>query len=672
MSLRRAKTKSFGDVPEPGSAAPTLIVGKDSGYVSASSQAAVADAVATVPVNGFAAMPIAQLGARLKSSWERLPEVVRWLAIGLAALGIGAIPLVLDNLYFRDIFTFVALYSILGLGLNIVVGYAGLLDLGYIAFYAIGAYTIAWFTAQAHLLPFWAAFPLAVGGGALFGILLGAPTLRLRPDYLAMVTMGFGEIVRITINNLDPITNGPRGIAGIPRPDLGFFKITNPNQLHFLIIGVAVGVAFIAVRLADSRIGRGWTYTREDEVAAEATGVNTVRMKLLAFALGAAFAGVAGGFFSTKMLMVAPESFTWWESLSVLIIVALGGMGSIPGVIIGAVVVVALPEVLRGFSDYRMLVLGVVLILMALFRPKGIWPATPYRVRAVPILLGGGGGRTGGLSVATSPFPPAATAATNRASDILLTARGVTMRFGGVSALTDVSLQIRRGEIVSLIGPNGAGKTTFLNVMAGVYSPTSGSIAFDGKPLTRLRPNAVATVGIARTFQNIRLFPELTVIENAAAGLHCRTKAGSIEAILHTGSERAEEQAIWRQSLRILEFVGLDQRAGEIAKNLPYGSQRRLEIARALATSPKLLVLDEPAAGMTPGEAAELIVLIKSIRQSGVTVLLIEHHMDVVMAISDRVIVLNYGQIIAQGTPDEVQENPAVIEAYLGREDEDD
>ncbi len=662
--------KAFGGVPEPGSA-DALVVGDDNGYVSASSPAALAEPVATVPVKGFAAIPMAQTGARLKASWERLPEVVRWLAIGLAALGVGAIPLALDNLYYRDIITFVALYSILGLGLNIVVGYAGLLDLGYIAFYAIGAYTIAWFTAQAHLVPFWAALPLAVGGGAVFGILLGAPTLRLRPDYLAMVTMGFGEIVRITINNLDPITNGPRGITGIPRPDLGFFKITNPNQLHFLTIGVAVVAAFVAVRLADSRIGRGWTYTREDEVAAEATGVNTVRMKLLAFALGAAFAGLAGSFFSTKMLMVAPESFTWWESLSVLIIVALGGMGSIPGVILGAIVVVALPEVLRSFSDYRMLVLGVVLILMALFRPKGIWPAMPYRVRAVPILHDGGDGHARGLAVATHPFSRAATAAADRASDILLEAHRVTMRFGGVSALTDVSLQIHQGEIVSLIGPNGAGKTTFLNVIAGVYAPTDGSIAFSGKPLAGLRPNAIATLGIARTFQNIRLFPELTLIENVAAGLHCRTKSGSIEAILHTGSERAEEQAIWQQSLQILEFVGLHRRAGEIAKNLPYGSQRRLEIARALATSPELLVLDEPAAGMSPGEAAELIELIKSIRQSGITVLLIEHHMDVVMTISDRVIVLNYGQIIAQGTPDVIQENPAVIEAYLGREDED-
>jgi branched-chain amino acid transport system permease protein len=602
-----------------------------------------------------------QVRVGISASWQSVPGIVKYLPLAIAA---AALPELLHNLYLRDICTYIGLYIMLGMGMNIVIGYAGLMDLGYIAFYGIAAYTIAALTAEFDIAPFWVAFPAAVLLSAGFGVVLGAPTLRLRPDYLAMVTIGFGEIARLAFVNLDAITGGPPGITGIPRPDFGIFKIHNADELYWVIVAGAILITWFTQRLGDSRIGRGWAFTRDDEIAAEAVGIDTVRMKLLAFALGAGIAGVAGSLFATKMTMVAPESFTWWESLIVLIIVVLGGMGSIPGVILGAIVMVSLPELLRDFSDYRMLILGIALVLLALFRPKGLWPA-PANQTAMNAAAGASHRVSRTTLLAPTPNEIETTGP-------ILEVSGASKRFGGVTALAEVHLKIFRGEIVSLIGPNGAGKTTLLNVITGLTPPTSGELRFRGRSVTGLRPHDIAALGIARTFQNIRLFGGLTVLENVAAGLHCRSRAGILGAALRVHGQRAEEATIWSRSLEILEELGLRHRATDLARNLPYGEQRRLEIARALATSPRLLVLDEPAAGLSGRERTELMHLIERLRAKDISVLLIEHDMDFVMSISDRVYVLNYGRRIAAGTPDEVQNDAAVIEAYLGRADDED
>jgi branched-chain amino acid transport system permease protein len=329
----------------------------------------------------------------------RLPALVSeqsWLGdsrLRLAGLAVLALvfPLIVQNRYYVDVAALTGLYVMLGLGLNIVVGYAGLLDLGYVAFYAIGAYTCAILT-KTFGWSFWAAIPVSAAMATVSGVLLGLPVLRLRGDYLAMVTLGFGEIVRIILNNLQ-FTGGPNGIIAIPRPRLGEFILKDPMHFYYLILAFCVLTIFAVSRLRDSRIGRAWTYVREDEVAAEMSGISLLHLKLLAFALGASWSGFAGAIFAAKMRLVAPESFTWVESFIILCIVVVGGMGSIPGVVVGAAAMIVFPEALRGFAQYRMFAFGAALVLMMLFRPQGLVPRMALRrPRPAPAVAGGSGG----------------------------------------------------------------------------------------------------------------------------------------------------------------------------------------------------------------------------------------------------------------------------------------
>jgi branched-chain amino acid transport system permease protein len=317
--------------------------------------------------------------ARLWAHPRLADQRVRWGIVLVLAL---AFPLVIQNRYWVDVAALTGLYVMLGLGLNIVVGYAGLLDLGYVAFYAIGAYTSA-ILMTLFGWSFWAAIPVSACFATISGVLLGIPVLRLRGDYLAMVTLGFGEIIRIILNNL-AVTGGPNGIISIPRPRLGDFVIKDPVHFYYLILAFCVLTVLVVTRLRDSRIGRAWTYVREDELAAEMSGLSLLHLKLLAFALGATWSGLAGSIFAVKMRLVAPESFTWVESFIILCIVVVGGMGNIAGVTLGAAAMIVLPELLRGLSLYRMFVFGGVLVLMMLFRPQGLLPGTVRRQAAAP------------------------------------------------------------------------------------------------------------------------------------------------------------------------------------------------------------------------------------------------------------------------------------------------
>jgi branched-chain amino acid transport system permease protein len=650
----------------------------------------------------------------------RIPEVTR-KRVGLALVIGGALlfPIIDQNGGDIDAAANACAFAILALGLNIVVGFAGLLDLGYAAFFAIGAYVYgilasgqvtppwndAWqplqwlgLVSRFHIegasdavqlhFSFWLMLPGAALVAALFGILFGAPTLRLKGDYLAIVTLGFGEIVPIVVRNTPKLTNGAMGLNGVNSPQaFGYAFGVNSTPYYYLGVFMIALLIFISYRLKDSRIGRAWMAIREDEIAAGAMGVNRARLKLLAFAIGAAFAGATGTFYIAKLTTATPDMFQFPVSVMVLVMVVLGGIGSVPGVVLGALILQLLQSwFLQDLSQWihalgRLvhsewlqqlelvqaieLIFGIILVVMMLYRRGGLIPATRRTAALSMTEQHAAAPSRGGIAVSLSHLEKVEI---SQGTQMLETA-GLTKRFGGITAVRDVNLIIPPHTVVGLIGPNGSGKTTFFNVVTGLDAPDGGRVLFMGEDITGLPAHTIVEKGVARTFQTLRLFNNMTVLENVLVGMHARTRTNAVGAVLRLPSVRAEEAGSREWAVEVLRVFGnrLIPRVNHLASSLSYANRRRLEIARAIAARPKLLLLDEPTAGMNPAETLELADQIRSLRTIGITVLLIEHKMNVVNNISDKVIVLDYGEKIAEGSAEEVQRNDDVIRAYLGR-----
>ncbi len=570
-------------------------------------------------------------------------------------LALLLLPLVLRDELTQFSLARVATFATAATGLAIVSGVAGQISLGHAGLMAAGAYTSAGLAVHAGW-PFAASWLAGTLLAAHVGLAFGVPSLRVRRQYLALATLGGGFIIWQIVRETGSLTGSDFGLAGVPPPSL-FGRALGPFGSAMLALGLLAAALIAAGNLERSRAGRAFRAVRDGETGAAASGISIFQTKLGAFVLSAAIAGAAGGLFAHAEGFIAPGQFDPRVSFTLLLAAVLGGLASPYGAAIGIALILGpselFPSAFDWLEQYQLVAWGPIALLVVFRAPDGVAGALTRLMHRARV--------PAAAEASTLPVlhPPGASA-----GETMLTVRGIGKSFGGLRALHDVSLEVRTGTIHALIGPNGSGKTTLLDCVTGILKTGGGVIELAGRRLDGLAPHRIAALGVARTFQQVALFGTMTAQENVLVGAHPRMRGGL--AMGAAGLPAPGEAEAARHAAGLLAAVGLGGKEHELAGTLSYGQRKRLELARALALRPRLLLLDEPAAGRNEPEILELGRFLKRLRAAGLTILLVEHHMNFVLSLADTVTVLDEGRVVAEGPPASVRTDPAVIEAYLG------